>query len=260
MERSLWKEAFSLDRPPRFPCPFCFWELRGRLQPDRASLRIDDPVRAREFRERSGGLAIFEFMRPRFQLTLRCEDPLCGEAVAVAGTVAPWEAEVGGRVTKRVLCYEEALYPAFFRRAPPIIDLPDTQGGVTALLVEKSFALFWIDLEACANCLRRSIEAILDDCGAPSRIEKGGRLMPFSWRVQWFARQSEPIVASKVAESFKRLADLGHMGSHFGREVTRDSILDAYELLEVCERDLYGDHEARIDQLKQRIAEATGKP
>jgi len=84
--------------------------------------------------------------------------------------------------------------------------------------------------------------------------------MPFSWRVQWFARQSEPIVASKVAESFKRLADLGHMGSHFGREVTRDSILDAYELLEVCERDLYGDHEARIDQLKQRIAEATDKP
>ena len=215
-------------------------------------------MRAREFRERSGGVAIFPFMRPRFQLTLRCEDPLCGEAVAVAGTIAPWESEIQGRVTNRVLSDDETLYPAFFHRAPPIIDLPAAQGGATGLLVEKSFALFWIDLEACANCLRRSIEAILDDFHVPSTIAKSGRLMPFSRRVQWFALQSEPVVAIKVAESFRSLADLGHMGSHFGNEVTRDSMLDAYELLEFCERDLYGDDEDRIELLKQRIAKAKG--
>jgi hypothetical protein len=41
---------------------------------------------------------------------MRCEDTLCSEVVAVAGTVAPWEIEVN----RRVINYSEALYPAFF--------------------------------------------------------------------------------------------------------------------------------------------------
>jgi hypothetical protein len=73
---------------------------------------------------------------------MKCEDALCGEVVAVAGTVAPWDTEVN----RRAFSYPEALYPAFFYPAPPIIEVSSAQGGITAMLILKSFELFWVDL------------------------------------------------------------------------------------------------------------------
>jgi hypothetical protein len=127
MDRSLWQEAFALDRPPRFPCPSCSWNLRGRLHADASSLRVEYPPTARAIRQRGGGLLMMPEASPRFQLSMRCDDPICGEVVAVAGTVAPWETEVNGRA----LGYNDALYPAFFFPAPPIIEFQPTKQGVS---------------------------------------------------------------------------------------------------------------------------------
>jgi hypothetical protein len=188
---------------------------------------------------------------------MRCEDTLCGEVVAVAGTVAPWNTEVNGRV----LSYHQALYPAFFYPAPPIIEVPSAQGGF-ALLIIKSFELFWVDPEACANCLRRYMEAILDDCYVPSIPESGIRRMPLSWRIQKFSSLVEPTNADHVAESFRKLKIIGDMGSHYDlNEIPRRSLLDAYDVFEDCVRHLYGeDEKQRIAQVRTRLAAELNNP
>jgi hypothetical protein len=133
---------------------------------------------------------------------------------------------------------------------------PLAQSGSTGSLIEKSFDLFWIDLEACANCLRRCIEAILDDWYAPS-ISETGRRMPLPWRIQNFSSRVDVIPnVGHVAESFRKLKIIGDIGSHYDKkEITRESMLDAYDVFEDCLRHIYGDDEKeRIEQVRTRLA------
>jgi hypothetical protein len=144
----------------------------------------------------------------------------------------------------------------FFYPAPPIIEVPSAQGGATGLLTEKSFELFWVDLEACANCLRRCMEAILDDWYAPSILN--GRRAPLPWRIQQFSSQADAIPnVGHVAQSFRNLKIIGDIGSHCDvDEITLQSMLDAYDVFEDCFRHLYGeDEKERIEQVRTRLAE-----
>ena len=217
-DRSLWGEAFVPTQPPRFPCPSCYFSHGGRLTADLSDLHVEVPQRL-----------IFS---PRFRLTMRCDVALCGEVVAVAGTVGPWETEVDG---KRIV-HAEALYPSSFFPAPPIIAASDAQDGTTGLLIEKSSELFWVEPESCMNCVRRIIERTLDNFGvARTHISKKGKeeRIPLHVRIQHFLDTDE-----YVAESFGALKKIGNMGSH-GEEIGRETMLDAYELLDNCMRHLY---------------------
>jgi Domain of unknown function (DUF4145) len=128
------------------------------------------------------------------------------------------------------------LYPAFFFPAPPIIAASGAQDGTTGLLIEKSSELFWVELESCMNCVRRIIETTLDNFGVPkTHISKKGReeRIPLHVRIQHFLDTDE-----YVAESFAGLKKIGNMGSH-GEAIERETVLDAYELLDDCMRHLY---------------------
>jgi hypothetical protein len=70
---------------------------------------------------------------------------------------------------------------------------------------------------------------------------------------------SEAILekSSHVAASFRKLKIIGDMGSHSDEvEITREHMLDAYELFEDCLRHVYGEDEReRINQLRARLEE-----
>jgi len=195
---------------------------------------------------------------------MRCDSVACGEVVTVAGTVAPWETEVEGQP----VVYSEALYPAFFFPAPPIIAASDAQDEHTGLLIEKSAELFWIEPESCMNCVRRIIERTLDNFGVPQTyISKKGReeRIPLHVRIQHFLDTDE-----YVAESFGALKKIGNMGSH-GEEIGHETMLDAYELLDDCMRHLYDlspeaslkvkmqtSSQARIESLRAKLRDLGG--
>jgi hypothetical protein len=227
-DRSLWGEAFSPDHPPQFPCPTCYFSHRGRLAAELSDLHIEVPAHVAQQPHLAG---LFPIFGPRFRLTMRCDAAACGEVVTVAGTVAPWETEVDGEH----VVYAEALFPAFFFPAPPIIAASDAQDGRTGELLQKSFELFWVDSESCMNCVRRFIEGTLDNFGVPRTRAKKGKQERRSLadRINIFVDTDET-----VAETFGPLRKIGNMGSH-GEKIERTMMLDVYAVLDDCLRRLY---------------------
>jgi len=112
------------------------------------------------------------------------------------------------------------------------------------------------------------MEAILDDWYAPS-ISDTGRRMPLPWRIQNFSSRVDAIPnAGHVAESFRKLKIIGDIGSHYDvneitgeSKITRESMLDAYDVFEDCLRHLYGeDEKERVEQVRTRLAAELENP
>src|ERR1700679_3673237 len=64
-DRSLWREAFVPDQPPRFPCPACYWSHRGRLKAELSDLHIEVPAHVAQRPHLAG---LFPSFGSRFRL------------------------------------------------------------------------------------------------------------------------------------------------------------------------------------------------
>lgn len=255
-DRSLWREAFVPDKYPRFACPTCYWSHAGKLAAKLSDLHVETPTHIAQLpweTSKFGG---------RFRLTMRCDAVACGEVVLVVGDVCPWEMAIDGQKVN----YAEALFPAYFFPAPPIIAASGAQDGHTGLLLHKSFELFWVEPESGMNCVRRIIEGTLDNFGVPKTfLTKAGneRRTTLINRIDVFLSTDE-----HVAESLMALRKIGNIGSH-GGEINREMVLDAYELLDDCMRHLYDlspvqklelqvSSHARVEALRAKLRDLDG--
>ena len=235
--RELWNEAFPQHDVPAFPSPWCD---RGNLTYMPNSLRLEQP----------GGDALAlqdHLITPleatwRFSLFLKCAVTKCGNVVSVHGDAQLVEADDWYDDEDR---FHYRLSPGGMHPAPPLATVPiDTPESVeNELRIANS--LFWVDLGACANRLRISVERILDEFGLPP-----GSLHS---RIQAFT-----VADPAHAQTFDALRFVGNVGSHEGA-VRRETILDAFEIYQDALAELFGKRTAKIDALKQKIIAARGK-
>jgi Domain of unknown function (DUF4145) len=208
-QRKLWGETLRYN--PAFPCPNC---LHGRLGP----AEISDCTIA--------GLNNNHPGHPLFVDGLECDT--CGQLVAVHG----YERK-SGRIPK-------GMCPA-----PPIIRAPPKTPRSVMRDLELAFSLFWVDLGACANKLRISVERVLENF----QIE--GRTL--QERIERFQ-----TIDPAQAATFDALRQVGNVGSHLGGN-TRQTILDAFEVYEHALQELYGDRKTYFDKLRKKIASRKGR-
>lgn len=234
MHRALWSPSYLEANPPRWPCPTCG---RETLQPDGSTFAL-----------RAASGYNFSELTPdeysyRFTQFFQCSVVECGEVVGVLGTAHLELNQYGTSHDDAYLC---RLYPAAMHHAPPIVQVPPATPDSVRSEIEVSFSLFWIDLGACANRIRISVERILDELGIP-----GGR--PLNDRIRAF----EAIDPSH-AETFHALREVGNVGSHEGNS-SRETVLDAFEIFEDALRNLFGDQKERIDALRKKIRASKGR-
>jgi hypothetical protein len=209
-QRKLWGEALARHQP-HYPCPSC---RDGRL--DHAE--ISDCTIA--------GLKNNPPGHPIFVCGLECDR--CGQLVAVHG----YERKSG--------CIPKGMCPA-----PPIIRAPSKTPSSITRELDLAFSLFWVDLGACANKLRISVERVMDHF----EISQG----PLAARIAKF--QSVDVAQ---AATFNALKQVGNVGSHVG-DNTRQTVLDAFEVYEHALDELFGERKAYFDKLKRKIVSRKGK-
>jgi hypothetical protein len=192
-------------------------------------------------------------MTERFIGVLTCDRGNCGEVVTVSGDttlVEDFDEEIGwGLLT---VLRPQALFPA-----PPIIDRPKEMPVEVDRELIKSFQLFWIDLNACANRLRVSVERLLDHFQVPretlsKKVNKSERL-DLNGRISIFEKQD-----ADTAKTLTALRMIGNLGSH-GDNVSRKVLLDAYEVYEDCLFEVFGKRKQRLEAIRQKIIQAKGK-
>lgn len=179
----------------------------------------------------------------RFDQLFQCAVEDCGEIVCVHGRA---ELVDNPDPVNDEDQYVYMLFPRSMYPGPPLATIPEQTPDAVADELRKAFQLFWVDLGACANRLRISVERALDELGLPAARTLNDRIRAFE--------NLDP----DHAETFHALREVGNVGSHDG-DNSRETVLDAFEIYQDALRNLFGGHKLRIDALKQKIRATKGK-
>nr|WP_276522776.1 DUF4145 domain-containing protein [Cupriavidus necator] len=148
------------------------------------------------------------------------------------------------------------LRPRAFFPAPPIIDVPQDTPADVFNQIKQSFELFWSDFNSCANRLRVSVEFLLDmlKIGRFGTDKKGKTIaLDLNGRIALFAK-----IEPDHADTLTALRMIGNLGSH-GNEVSREALLDAFEIYGEALKDLCGNRKARMAALRAKLISSKGR-
>lgn len=224
MTLSIQKVSRHFAEKPRqkYKCPNC---KSGSLVPDQSSFNTTQPNYSKFAHSHEDWYP--DWIEYRFTFTCVCDKKSCGEIAYVAGS-----GTVGRRYDEK---YQDEYYDNYriqsFFPAPNLIHVPkDTPTDINSFL-EKSFALYWVDVSAAANALRASLEALLDELQIPSTQKtstgKMRRLNLHNRLEIWSKKQSE------FAELCFALKEVGNLGSH-GEDVREKHYFGAWKYMLMC--------------------------
>lgn len=218
--RYSWKTTISKDIIPEWECPHC---KKGILNIVKDSFHINETLISKTSHKHEDWDP--SWIEGHFWWELICNNSNCKGITIIAGNM--WVEEIMEEEFE--LNYENYLIPTFFKPALDIIPLHSDIPKVIRKTIESSFELFWIDLASAANKIRIAIELILDE----KRVEKS--LIRKNKRVYHTLHKRIEIFKQQQEEEAKLLLAIKWIWndwSHSKTQLTKDDLLDAYEILE----------------------------
>lgn len=193
----------------------------------------------------------FDWVRYRFTALFVCNNKKCMEVASVAGSGGldeehDWE--------NQDISYTPYFFPEYFMPSPAIIPVP---AGTPEEIKEElalSFSAYWGDPSAAANKVRLAVERLLDHRRITNFAVRNGRRRRKSLheRIEDFkAKQPD------LAECLLAIKWLGNAGSH-PEGLSREDMLDAYEILQHVLEELYVARRARAAALARGINRRKG--
>lgn len=197
----------------------------------------------------------------RFIDLLRCENPSCGQIVAVSGKTSHYRAMYNDNP------FEEPEYdliqtfiPKTIVPAPSIFSIPLKTPEELTRQLHKAFSLFWMDLEASAGRIRVCIELLMDDLKVSTHGTDKVTGIEFELslhaRIEKYGKTDKQSAALLLAVKW-----IGNQGSHVSLdELERDDLLDVFEIVEFVLEENYVGNRKRLVAKASAINRAKGKP
>ena len=244
MKRSLWIQPLTKQSSPAWPCPTCG---KGTLALVPDSLVAKQTVESRQLYEI---LCEPESSVYAFSAWLKCSYGDCGEEVVVvgSGTVARFQRtnEAGEEEEK----YIPSFHPLFCWPMPDMFELPEKCPPEVQVELRAGFQLFWSNQAASAGRVRVSLERLMDHYGIPKRRKSSkGEYFDLSLhvRIQEFSK-----VEPTAGKELMAVKWLGNTGSHQA-SVSREDLLDGFEVLEYSVAELFDQRSARVAKLARQL-------
>jgi uncharacterized protein (UPF0128 family) len=225
---------FYKNEAPKIPCPTC---SGGHLVALEGYLRGE--VNAQTFRNQKYVDWERENEQQHFSAILKCDNKACLESVHVIGIGRVDDREMGeSEIGEPYFRLEMTYEPTFFLPPLRLFEIPRKTPQTVRQQVISSFQVFFVDSPAAANHVRSAVEVLLTELKVPLKKKtKKGKLDRLSTharidllKLRKHERLKELLTAAKW---------IGNHGSH-SDELTRESVMVAYAMLENCLQSLYG--------------------
>lgn len=251
MDKDLFRTDFEEDKLPSWHCPTC---IKGILKLDKESLRVlfDNETAV----HKDGDYFDYEFSSYVFHGHLYCNH--CKENVVFSGACAIDQVydDQGDGDPYTASKYVRMFSPRYFFPPLRLIQLPNNDEISDELkrLISKSFELYWCDADACAARIRATIELLLDGLGIQKNYTNG-RKMHLHKRITKISNEVSP----EVKEFFEAIKWMGNAGAHELDGIYHEQVLDAFEMLEHCLKEIYPskDNLPLLLKLAKKINETT---
>jgi hypothetical protein len=241
MKRTLWIQTLTEHYSPAWPCPEC---SKGSLSLVPKSLIHKETTESK----RSHGDENWdpEWIEYVFTAWAKCGHPSCGQEVAISGVggVQPEYDPEGG------MDWSPYFAPRFCSPMPDIFEIPAKCPKEVKTELRAGFALFWSDHAATSSRVRVALERLMDHLGVQKRRkDKNGMFLELSLhqRIDIFSK-GEPSIGKQLMA----LKWLGNTGSHDG-QVSRDDVLDAFEILEHALSELIDRRTEKVVALAKKL-------
>jgi hypothetical protein len=236
INRILWKtSSFRKNDVIKWTCPRC--EM-GYLQLQVDTLKVREIASSPPFDPENPEPTSLKYT---FSATFECTNISCKEHYSSCGhgkVIEEYDANQN-------LIYVDLFTPEYFYPSLKIFSIPFECPESVEKEIELSFRLFFCDSAASANHIRKSIENILtDEKITRFQVVKGKRkFINLHERIQKYEIKNKDIAKRLLAIKW-----LGNAGSHLLGDLSKDDVLDAYEILETVLDDLYIDHKKSIEK------------
>lgn len=250
MKNEKWlNSAFKKDSKISWPCPNCYNQSLKLLKDVIIEEESADSQGARDSPDWGP-----EFIQNRFAAALKCST--CKEAIAVVGHshLEPEMIFESGD-TRPVETWFTWYFPTFFEPPLHIFELKDLYPENIREALLKSFKLFWCDSASCANRIRTTLELLMDQQGInKSFLTRRGKRKRYTLheRIELYKVKNKEVAGFLLAIKW-----IGNSGSHVG-DVTREDILDAYNLLEHSLNTLYDNRQVKLKKISKEINSRKG--
>ena len=244
--RAIFKNAFQSKNIPDWNCPTCH---RGTLKSEKNNIKLFEGASSLSIRSHDNWEP--EWLHGVFLGLLKCSNTSCGETVIFSGNYNSEENYEFDYFSDRYdMVLNNYLTPINFN--PPIHFFEINKDVPIHIRQEiiSCFNLYWSDISSSANKVRVVVELIMDDMKVAKTYVHSGKRKGYSLhrRIELFKK-----VNHEQAELLMAIKWIGNSGSHTSSELTKDDILDSFEILEHVTTKLYETESKRINQLTKKI-------
>lgn len=244
----LWHGACEKDFR-KWPCPSCKAGTLGLVEDGIHYLETSESKKDRDHDAWEP-----EWIDERFSAFLRCQS--CGEVAVASGkrSVAEfggYDEHTGVSEWFRADSYTiKSIYPS-----PPIFEIHKAFPENVANELKNAFSNFWSDHSACANSIRRTIEAVMVERGMKTVTGKGKPIFLDS-QISEYEKTSPDI-----AVLLRGIKWHGNYGSHVtDAPLSKTDLLEGFEVLEQALEQIYIKDGERIRKIAEKMTKGKGKP
>ena len=244
--RTVFKNAFKKNNIPDWICPTC---QKGLLKSDGKNIKTYES--AQSLSEHGHDEWNPEWISGAYIGVLTCSNTSCNETVVMTGDFnCNEEHEYDYRNDRYDLVVSEMLMPTCFNPPLHVFQIhKDLPPGIRQEII-NTFSVYWLDISSCANKIRVVVELIMDDMKIPKTYMHAKKRQGYTLhkRIELFK-----AVKSEHADSLMAIKWIGNSGSHTSDGLTKDDILDSYEILEHVTTRLYETDSKRIAKITKTV-------
>ena len=248
MKRGLYTRKFRYPGATGWECPSC---IRGKLIIIKDTFHYEETEKSR-FQHSSEGFTPWD-VDYVYSCLLKCS--MCNDIISSSGT---------GCVAMEYTCDEyghcpdysiNEFSPEHFSPNLKLFKYPKTTDIEVAKELNKSFSLFFCDPSSSANHIRIAIEKLLDYLKVDS-VRKNGKYINLHSRIEKLSDESDKY--NKYKNHLIAIKFIGNAGSHSDKRITKNDVLDAYEIINELLIEIFDKKSEKMDNMIKEINEKKG--
>lgn len=252
MDRKLYKLPFPEGNPPQWVCPTCGKSVLRVKKGTFYSKETSDTRKGYRHDEWEP-----DWIQSVYSCLLECSNAQCKEVVANSGVGQydmDFDYDEKGQPRENWIEY---FQPKYFQPHLKLFSLPDNDDVPKDVIkeIERSFEMFFCNPPSALNRIRIALENLLTYLKVKRFQIKNGKKVPLSLHGRI---KLTPDKYSDLEDQFSAIKWLGNAGSHDFGEVSKDDVMDGYELMgEVLEK-IFDTKSKKIDKLTKQINKKKG--
>ncbi len=246
----MFKLPFRSESPPDWECPSC---AKGLLRVKNGTFFGEELSYSKKAHGHEAWVP--EWIESTYSCLLECTNDKCKEIVASSGKgFVDWDLVEDHQGCPEQV-YDDYYLPLFFYPHLKIISTPDETPIKVEEALNESFRLFFCSPAAASNHVRVAIESLLTELKVKRYETSGGkrRVISLHGRISLL-----PAKYDGLKELLYAVKWLGNAGSHAGKELTIDDVMDAYEIVEHILGEIYDKKFTKVKALAKKVNKAKG--